>query len=98
MIKEEKHPSGRRSQEVGGRDKGRFLSKNIRVIRHDDRFKAYLHELINLMPWLGPHIAKHIDQGSALQMVKCTMPTVTIKCGYSSGNMMNDRMKFYTPY
>lgn len=78
-----------------------FLSKKIRVKRQDayghyDRFKAYRHELISLMPWLGPHIAKHIDQCSTLQTVKCTMLTVTIKGGCSPGNMMDDKMKLFT--
>lgn len=78
-----------------------FLGKKIRVIRQDvyerdDRFKAYHQELISLMPWLGPHITKHIDQGSVLQMIKCMMPIVTIKGGFSPGNMIGDRMKLHT--
>jgi len=59
-------------------------------------FKDYCHEFISLMPLLGSHITKKIDQGSTLQMVKCAMLTVTIKGGYFSGNMMDDRMKLYT--
>lgn len=31
-----------------------------------------------------------------LQMVKCMMPTVTIKGGYSLGTMTEDRMELYT--
>ena len=62
---------------------------------HADKFENYRHELISLMPWLGPHIVKHSNQGSALQMVKCAMPTVIIKGGDSSGTMTEDRMELY---
>lgn len=77
-----------------------FLRKKTRVIRqdaydHDGRFKAYYRKLISLMPWIGPHITKRVDQGSALQMVKCTMLTVTINGGYFLGNIMDDRMKLH---
>ena len=42
-----------------------FLGKRTRVItqdmyNHDDKFKTYCRELINLMPWLGPHVTKRI--------------------------------------
>ena len=66
------------------------------VYDHTYKFENYCHELISLMPWLGPHIAKYSDQGSALQMVKCTMPTIIRKAGYFLGNMMDVRMKLYT--
>jgi len=40
-----------------------FLNKETRVIKqgvhdHADKFEHYRHELISLMPWLGPHITK----------------------------------------
>ena len=81
--------------------KAHFLDKETKVIRqggydHTDKFKDYHYKLISLMPWLGPHITKQIDQGSALQMVKCVKSIVTIKGGYFPGNMMYDRMKLYT--
>ncbi len=77
-----------------------FLAKKTRMVRqgafnHADKFENYHHELISLMPRLGPHIAKHNDQGSTLQMVKCTMPRITIKGGDSQGTTTMDRMKFY---
>ena len=62
----------------------------------DDRFKAYFHELISMIPWLGPHITKRSNQGSALKMVKYARVTITIKVGYSPGNMMDDQMKLFT--
>lgn len=78
-----------------------FLSKKTRMVRqeardHDNKVTAYHHELISLMPWLGPHISKHSDQGSALQMVKCTMPTVTIQGRDSPWTMTEDMMELYT--
>ena len=77
-----------------------FLSKKTRMVRqgaynHDDRVKAYCHKLINMMPWLGPHIANHRDQSSALQIIKCAMPTIIIKGVDSPRNMMNDRMELF---
>lgn len=41
------------------------LDKKNKVIRqyvhdHADEFEDYHHELISLMPWLGPHITKKI--------------------------------------
>jgi len=68
-----------------------FLSKKSRLIRQgvfdlDERIKTYCCELISLMPWFRLHIAKHSDQGSALQMVKYAMLTVTIKGGDSPGS------------
>lgn len=76
-----------------------FLSQKTTLVRqgtcdHDDRFKG--HELISLMPCLGPHISKHSDQGSALQMLKCVMPIVRIQGGDSPGTMTEDRMELYT--
>lgn len=46
--------------------KEEFLVKRTRMIRqgthdHTDKFKNYHCELVRLMPWLGPHIAKHSD-------------------------------------
>lgn len=60
------------------------------------RLKAYFHELIIMMPWLGPHIAKRNGQGSKLQVLKYTMPTIIVKGRDSLSNMMNDRMKLFT--
>ena len=62
---------------------------------HDDSVKAYCHELVSLMPWLGPHIAKCSDQGNTLQMVKCAMLTTKIEGGDSPRTLMEDRMKLY---
>ena len=61
-----------------------FLCKKTKMIRQgacdpDDRVKAYCRELIRLMPCLGPHIAKFSDQGSVLQVVKCTIPAITME-------------------
>jgi len=78
-----------------------FLTEKTRMVRqgvydHADKFENYCCEFISLMPWLGPHIAKHSDQGSALQMVKCVMPTITIQGGDSLGTMTKDMMELYT--
>lgn len=48
-----------------------FLNKNTKLIKqgvhdHTDKFREYHHELISLMPWLGPYITTRIDQGGAL--------------------------------
>jgi len=53
-----------------------FLDKKTKVIKqgaHDyvDKFRDYHQELINLMPWIGPHITKGITHGGTLQMIKC---------------------------
>lgn len=63
---------------------------------HDNKFEAYHYELIRLMPCLGLHITKRINQGSVLQMIKFAMPLVTMKGGNFPGNVMDDRMKLYT--
>jgi len=75
--------------------KEEFLTENTRMVRQGaydrtNKFENYHHELISLMPWLGPHIAKHSDQGSVFQIVKCTMLTITIKGGESLGTMTED--------
>lgn len=75
---------------------GKNKGDKARCVRSDDRSKAYCHELISLMPWLGPHIAKRIDQGSTLRMVKCAIPAIKIKGGYSPQNIMDDKMKLFT--
>ena len=72
-----------------------FLCKNIKMVRqgacdHNDKVKAYCRELISLMPWLGPHIVNHNDQGSTLQVIKYVMPTIIIKGRDSLDNIMND--------
>jgi len=78
-----------------------FLDKKTRVIRqgvhdHANKFEDYCYELISLMPWLGPHITKRINQGGMLQMIKCSTPLVAIKGGYFLGKVMDDWMKPYT--
>jgi len=88
-------------QKLEGEIKKDFLSKKTRLVRQgacdlDDKVKTDCRELISPMPWLGPHIAKHSDQGSALQMVKCAMLTITIQGGDSLGTMTGDRMELYT--
>ena len=63
---------------------------------HADKFENYHCELICLMPWLGLHIAKHSDQGSALQMVKYAMSTTTIEGRDSPRTVIEDRMEPHT--
>lgn len=46
---------------------------------HTNKLKSYHHELVRLLPWLGPHITKHSDQGNTLQIVECAMPIITMK-------------------
>ena len=80
--------------------KEEFFAEKTRMVRqgpynHSNKFEHYRREFINLMPQLGPHIAKHSDQGSALQMVKCAMTTETIKGGDSLGTMTEDQMELY---
>ena len=62
---------------------------------HIDKLESYRRELVSLLLWLGPHIAKCSDQGSTLQKAKCAMSIVTIKGGDSSGTMMEDWMELY---
>lgn len=50
---------------------------------HTDKFEHYCCELVSLLPWLGLHITKRSDQGSALQVVKCTMSTTMMEGGDS---------------
>jgi len=55
-----------------------FLVKKPKVVRqgayaHTNKLENYHRELVSLLPWLGPHIAKCSDQGSALQIVECVM-------------------------
>jgi len=78
-----------------------FLDKKIRMIKqsannHIDKFRDYHHELISLMPWLGPYITTRINHDDALQMIKCATLPVTIKGGYFTRKVMDDQMKPYT--
>lgn len=78
-----------------------FLNKKTRMVRQEardqnDGVKAYCHKLISLMPWLGPHITNHSDQGSALQMVKCAISIVTIQGGDFPGTMTKYMRELYT--
>lgn len=41
-----------------------FFVKEPRMVRHSaynhtDKFEHYHRELVNLLPWIGPHITKH---------------------------------------
>ena len=43
-----------------------FLFEKPRVVRqgayaHTDKLENYHHELVSLLPWIGPHIAKRSD-------------------------------------
>ena len=43
-----------------------LLVEKPRMVRqgaynHTGKFDNYHHELFSLLPWLGPHIAKHSD-------------------------------------
>ena len=53
-----------------------FIVEKTRMVRqgvydHIDRSENYCHELVSLLPWLGPHITKCSDQGNAFEVVKC---------------------------
>lgn len=41
---------------------------------HTDELKDYRRELVSLLPWLGPHIAKRGSQGSAFQILEHEVP------------------------
>ena len=69
--------------------KEEFLVEKPRMVRQGaydptNELEGYHHELVSLLPWLGLHITKCSDQGSMLQVVKCTMPIITMKGGDSS--------------
>ena len=77
-----------------------FLDKKIRMIKHgahdyDDEFGNYHRELINLMPWIRPHITKGMTHGGTLHMVKCALQPATIKGVCFPGKVMHDRLKPY---
>lgn len=42
-----------------------------------NELEDYHEELINLLPWLRPHITKHSNQGSTLHMTEHAVPTAT---------------------
>lgn len=51
--------------------KQEFLVEKLRLVRqgaydHVDKLEDYCLKLVSLLPWLGPHIAKCNDRGSAL--------------------------------
>ena len=65
-----------------------FLIKKMRMARqgaysHTEKLENYHHELVSLLPWLRPHLAKRSDQGSTVQIVECAMPITTMKDGDS---------------
>lgn len=75
-----------------------FLDKKTTVIKwgthdHDDKLEDYHRELISLMPWFGPHITKRINQGVALQRIRCTTRPVMVKGRYFLERMLDDRRK-----
>lgn len=64
--------------------KEEFLVEKLRMVSqgaydHTNRLENYHRELVSLFPWLGPHITKRSDQGSALQVVKCVMMITTME-------------------
>lgn len=80
--------------------KEEFFVEESRMVRqgaydHIDKFEHYRCELVSLLPWLGPHITKRIDQGSMLHIVKCMMPTITMEGGDSPRTMMEDGMELH---
>jgi len=65
-----------------------FLVEKLRMVRkgaydHTNKCENYLRELISLLPWLRPCLTKRSDQGSALQIIECAMPTITMGGGDS---------------
>lgn len=52
--------------------------------------------MVSLLLWLGPHIAKHSNQSSALQIVECAMPITTMVDEDSSQTMLEDGIDPYT--
>ena len=62
---------------------------------HVDKFEDYHYKLISLMPWLGPHITKRINQGDALQRIRCATPPVMVKGRYFPGRMLDDWRKLH---
>jgi len=78
-----------------------FLDKKTMVTKqgvhdHANKLEDYYHELISLMPWLGPHITKRINQGDALQRIRCMMPPIMVKGRYFLGRMLDDQRKPHT--
>jgi len=64
------------------RDK--FLDKNTTVIKHGvhdhaDKLEDYPHKLMSLMPWLGPHITKRINQVVATERIRYVTWPVVVK-------------------
>lgn len=43
-----------------------------------DKWEDYHQELVSLLSWLGPHIAKRNNQGSTLQNVERVVPIITM--------------------
>ena len=75
-----------------------FLIEKLRMVRqsvydHTDKLEEYRHELVSLLPWLGPYIAERSDEGSALQVVKCAVPIMTMEGGDSLRTRVEDRME-----
>jgi len=75
-----------------------LLIEKHRMVRqgaydHTDKFEHYHREMVSLLPWLGPHIAKCRDQGTTLQVVKCVILTTTIDGGDSPRTTVEDRME-----
>lgn len=65
-----------------------FVIEKPRMVRqgaysHTDKLENYHRELVNLMPWLRPHLTKRSDQGSAMQIVECTMSITIMEDGDS---------------
>ena len=60
---------------------------------HDDRVKSYCRKLISLMPWLGPHIIKRINQADVLQRIRCATHLVMVKGRYFLEGMLDDWRK-----
>lgn len=60
---------------------------------HAGKLEDYHHQLISLMPWPQTHITKRIDQGDALQRIRCVTQLVMVKGRYFPEIMLDDQRK-----
>lgn len=63
---------------------------------HTNELEDYRRELISLLPWLGPHITKHSNQGSVLQIVEHAAPITMMTDEDFPWSILEGEMEFHT--
>lgn len=101
MTKEENIMMDAKVKRLENQIKQACLIDKPRMVRHGvndptNELDDYHRELINLLPWLGPHITKCSNQGNALDTVERAAPTVAREIEDFPQIILEGKMKPHT--